>query len=100
LESLTPEDLIKLVQKQLANQNEAHTHKQLEAVKKEVEENAKQQAKEMTTKMEELKRALLASQQQVEELTAEMANQNVEHQKHLDIAKQADEVYLFIGNLL
>jgi hypothetical protein len=88
LESLTREELIQLVQKQLANQNEAH--KQLEAVKKEAKESAKQQA-EMTTKMEELKSAHLASHHKVEELTAEMANQlNVEHQKHLDNAKQAE----------
>jgi hypothetical protein len=66
-----------LVQKQLANQNEAH-HKQLEAVKKETEDNAKEQAKEMSTKIKELNRALLASQQ------------NVEQQKHLDSAKQAE----------
>jgi predicted metal-dependent hydrolase len=78
LESLTREDLIELVQKQLHSQNEAH--KQLEEVKKEAEESAKQQAKK-----------LLASQQKVEQLTAVMANQlNVEHQKHLDSAKQAE----------
>jgi hypothetical protein len=76
----------------MANQNETH-NKQLEAVKKEAEEsaNAKQQAKEMTTKMDEFNKAFLVSQQKVEELTAEMANQlNVEHQKHLDSAKQAE----------
>jgi hypothetical protein len=79
-----------LVQKQLANQNEAH-NKQLEAVKKEAEESAQERAKEMTTKMEELNKALLASQQKVEELTAKMANQlNMEHQKHLDSAKQSE----------
>jgi hypothetical protein len=90
LESLTREELIQLVQKQLANQNEAH-NKQLEAVKKKAEECAKEKAMEMTTKMEELKRALLASQQKVEGLTAKTANQlNVEHQKHLDSAKQAE----------
>jgi hypothetical protein len=73
----------------MANQNEAH--KQLEAVKKEAEDNAKEQAKEMTTKVEELDNALLESQQKVEQLTAEMANQlNVEYQKHLDCAKQAE----------
>jgi hypothetical protein len=71
LESLTREELIKLVQKQLAKQNEAH-NKQLGVVKKEAEESAKQQANEMTTKMEGLQMALLASQQ-----------------KHLDSAKQA-----------
>jgi hypothetical protein len=85
LESLTQEELIQLVQKQ---------HEQLEAVKKAAEEenaNAKQQAKEIAAKMEELNKALLASQQKVEELTEEMANQNVEHQqKHLDSAKQAE----------
>jgi fructose-1,6-bisphosphatase len=93
LESLTREELIKLVQKQLANQNEAH-NKQLELVKKEAEEessNAKEQAKEMTTKVVELNKALLVIQQKVEELTAEMANQlNVEHRKHLDSAKQSE----------
>jgi hypothetical protein len=73
-----------LVKKKVANENA--TQKQLEAVKKEAEENAKQQAKEMTTKMEELKRALLASQQKVEEL----ASENMEHRKHLDCAKQAE----------
>jgi hypothetical protein len=79
LGSLTREDLIQLVQKQWVNQNEAHL-KQLEAVKKEAEESARKQAK-----------ALLASQQNTERLTAEMANQlNVEHQKHLDSAKQAE----------
>jgi hypothetical protein len=75
-----------LVQKQLANQNEAH--KQLEAVKKEAEESAKQHAKE-----------LLASQQKVEKLTAEMANQlNVEH--HSDSTKQAKVLFEFLGILL
>jgi hypothetical protein len=77
----------------LANQNEAH--KQLEAVKKEAEESAiaKKQAKEMTTKVEELNKALLASQHKVEQLiTGEMANQlNEEHkQKHLDCAKEIE----------
>jgi hypothetical protein len=86
LESRTREDLIQLVQKQLVEKNEAH--KQLEAVKKEAEESAKQ-----TEKMEELnKAALLASQQKVEELTAEISNLIVEHQMHLDSAKQAAEV--------
>jgi hypothetical protein len=83
LESLTREELVQLVQKQLANQNKAH-HNQLEAVKKEAEESAKQQAKEMTTKVEELQMALLASQQKLEQLTAE------EQQKHLDSVKQAE----------
>jgi Spy/CpxP family protein refolding chaperone len=91
LESLTREDLIQLVQKQLANQNEAH--KQLEAVKKEAEESAQERAKEMTTKVEELNNALLTSQQKIDELSAEMANQlNVKHQKHLKSAKQQAEV--------
>jgi microsomal dipeptidase-like Zn-dependent dipeptidase len=80
LESLSREDLIQLVQKPLANQEEAH--KQLEAVKKEAEESAKQQ--------EDLNKALLASQQNVERLTAEIAKLNVLHQKHLDSAKQAE----------
>jgi hypothetical protein len=80
LESFTREQLIQLVQKQLANQNEAH--KQLEAVKKEAEGSAKHQ--------EDLNKALLASQQKVERLTAEIAKLNVEHQKHLDSAKQAE----------
>jgi hypothetical protein len=75
LESLSREELINLVRKQ-------------EAVKKEAEEsaNAKQQAKEMAIKMEDLQMALLASQQKVEELTAE----NMEHRKHLDSSKQAE----------
>jgi hypothetical protein len=92
LESLTREELIKLVQKQLANQNEAH-NKQLGVVKNEAEESAKEQAKEMTTKLKELNEALMASQQKVKELTGEreMANQlNVDHQKHLDNAKKAE----------
>jgi hypothetical protein len=90
LESLTREEQFQLFQKQLANQNEAH-NKQLEAMKKAAEENAKHQAKETTTKMEELQMALLASQQKVGELTADMANQqNVEHHKNLDSAKQAE----------
>jgi hypothetical protein len=62
------------------------TQKELETTRKEAEESAKQQAEEMITKMEELNKALLASQQKVEELTAE----NLEHQKHLDSAKQAE----------
>jgi hypothetical protein len=74
LESLTREELINLIRKQ------------------------EQQAKEMTTKMEDLQlqMALLESQQKVklERLTAEMVNQNVEHLKYLDSAKQA-EVYYF-----
>jgi hypothetical protein len=61
LESLTREELINMVLKQ-------------EAEKKEAEESAKQQAKEMTTKMEELNKALLASQHDVKQLTEEMAN--------------------------
>jgi uncharacterized membrane protein len=66
----------------------------LEAVKKEAEGSAKakQQAKEITTKMEELRSALLASQHKVEGLTAEMASLHVEYQKHLDSANQATEV--------
>jgi Spy/CpxP family protein refolding chaperone len=60
LESRTREELIQLVKKELFDKNEAH--KQLEAVKKEAEESAIEQAKEMTTKVEEFKRALLASQ--------------------------------------
>jgi peptidoglycan hydrolase CwlO-like protein len=94
LESLSREQLIQLVQKQLANQNEAH--KQLEAVKKEAEESAKQQA----TKIDELNNAFLASQQKVEQLTAEMANHYVEHQKHLDNVKQAEVYFDFLGILL
>jgi hypothetical protein len=89
LESLTREELIQLVQKQLANQNEAH-NKQLEAVKKEADENANEQAKEMTTKMDKLKTALLATQQKVEQLTTENVILNVERQKQLDSAKQVE----------
>jgi hypothetical protein len=77
-----------LVQKQLANQNEAH-NKQLEAVNNEAEEcaNAKQleASREMATKMNDLKMALLASQQSVEELTVEIAQLRVEHHKHLEV---------------
>jgi hypothetical protein len=89
LESLSREELIQLVRKLLANQNDTQ-NKQLEAVKKAAEEenaNAKQQAKETAAKMEELNKALLSSQQKVEKLTAE----NMEHhQKHLDSDKQAE----------
>jgi hypothetical protein len=57
LESLKREDLIQIVQKQLLEKNEAH--KQLEAVKKEAEENAKKKSKEISTKVEELNKALI-----------------------------------------
>jgi hypothetical protein len=66
----------------MVDKNEAH--RQLEAVKKEAEKNSIEQAREVTTKMEELKRALLGSQQNVERLIAE------QHQKHLDTAKQTE----------
>jgi metal-responsive CopG/Arc/MetJ family transcriptional regulator len=77
LESLSREDLIKLVRKQM------------EAAKKKTEKMAKQQqdAKEMATntKVEQLEKALLATQHKVEELTTEMANLHVEYRKQIEV---------------
>jgi hypothetical protein len=73
-----------LVRKQRVNQNEG-IQKQLEAVNKEAAVNQQPEAREITRKMEEMKRALLASQQRVDDLTVEMAQLRVEFQKHLEV---------------
>jgi predicted nuclease with TOPRIM domain len=75
LGSLSREQLINLIESQLLI-NGMETKKQLEAVKKETDESAKI-AKELST----LKKEHLATQEQVKELTREMANLNVEHQQ-------------------
>jgi hypothetical protein len=68
LESFSPEELIKLVRKQMGmlNQND-ETIKQLEAAKKEAGEK------------------LLASRHKVEEITEEMAKLNEKYQKLLEV---------------
>jgi hypothetical protein len=91
LESLSREELIKLIQTQMGMTMEAQ--KQLEAAKKEAEEsaNAKQQQhvanREIASKMEEFKRALLASQHKAQELTGELAKLNAEYQTLFKVCK-------------
>jgi hypothetical protein len=70
----------------------------METAKKETEKMAKQQkdakematkqqqdARGMATKVEELKKVLLATQHNVEELTAEMANQHAAYRKQIEV---------------
>jgi hypothetical protein len=97
LESLSREDLIKLVR----NQNEAakkETEKMAKQHQDAMEMAAKQQqdakemaakqqqfSKEMATKVTEIKTALLATQHNVEELTAEMANVQAAYRKQNEV---------------
>jgi hypothetical protein len=68
MESLSREDLIQLVK---------NTNQQLAM--------AKQQVEKRTKKVEELTKALLASQHKLEEITAEMAKANVEQQEDFQV---------------
>jgi uncharacterized protein YpmS len=89
LENFSREELIKLVRKQMGMTLEAQ--KQLEAAKKETDEKsakAKHQQelanREIASKMEEFKRALLASQHKVG-LSREMAELNAKYQKLVEV---------------
>jgi hypothetical protein len=82
LESLSREELIKLVQKQwiAAKEEEA---KESAKIKKQQEANSE------IASNEEVKRAYLASQQKVEELTEELAKLHMEYQKQLKVINLA-----------
>jgi phage-related minor tail protein len=90
LESLSREELIKMV-RQMRNDQNTGEKKQLDAAKKEEHQessNANQQDKakeQMVRNMDEFKMAFLASQQKLEDLNAEMEKLNANYRKLFEV---------------